>query len=211
MAIALNITLDGEAARRLPAMAARAADLSRPLNRLGLWHQRKAGRILRTGERGVQARNPAGLAASISYRTAANTLAVGSNKAYAAAQQFGGDITSNRPGGYLAIPIADNLAARGNPRFKSPRDVEGGFFFVSDGKLFFARELGGRKRPKRPKIRNAKGLQKEAFASAARPEIELLFLLVRRVTLKPGRYVSHDVSDQEVWERYAADWIKHGK
>ena len=214
MAIEFNIAWNsGGPITRTQDILRRSRDLARPIERLCIHHQKKAQRILRSGERGVQARNPAGLAASITWRRDGNEATIGSDKPYAAALQFGGDIRSSRPGGYLAIPIADNLAARGNPRFSSPKDVPEGFFFQPDGPggtLFFGRELQGR-RPKRPRIKNPNAIQRATFAEAAHAAIELLFMLVRSVHLRPFKYVTHDPDDQRLWERYVGEWLTRGK
>lgn len=198
----------------LNAMIARADDLSGPLGRLGLYHQRKAQRILRSGERGIKARNPAGLAASITYAMGLNrnSLVIGSNKPYAASQQFGpsgGFYESSRPGGYLAIPIADNIISRGNARYSSPRKVEGGFFFRSQtGGLFFGKWIGQGNRPKTVR----KGSRFAALTKQAHQwRIELLFVLVKQVVGTDHMYVTHDPEDQVYWDRLVGDWILRGK
>ena len=205
----LTTTLEGadEAVGGFEEIAKRCDDLSAPLERLGIHHQRKAARILRSGERGVRARHPGGLADSITYaQPAQNALVVGSNKVYAAAQQFGGTLESSRPGGFLAIPIADNLAGRKDPKFDSPREVADGFFFKSKkGNLLFAR----RKSRKNEKTKRRKKGSK--IAGAVRAGIELLFVLKKSVTIPRHRYVTHDPEDQTRWDRFVGRWILQGK
>ena len=190
------------------AAAARCDSLSKPLDRLGHHHVRKMNRVLRSGERGVQARNPSGLAASGTFRVDRNTLDVGSNKVYAGVQQRGGTIESSRPDGWLAIPAGVNVGARGNPRFDSPRKVSDGEFRpTKKGGLVFGIPK------KRPKTHRKKGLRRFAAAAkeAAAEGFELLFVLVKRVTIPARRYVTHDPDDQKVWDRYASNWILRGK
>lgn len=198
----------------LNAMIARADDLSGPLGRLGLYHQRKAQRILRSGERGIQARNPAGLAASITFAATTHTLEIGTNKVYGASQQFGprgGFYESSRPGGYLAIPIGFNAAARDNAKYNSPRDVPDGFFFRSkDGGLFFGRAT---KRKSAEHARFKRGSNR--FSSVivqkfAWENIEVLFVLVKRVIGTDHMYVTHDPEDQVYWDRLVGRWILKG-
>ena len=58
---------------------------------------------------------------------------------------LGDEIKSITPkkGKVLAIPIGENKTGTGVPRFKSPRDVEGGFWFKSkSGKLLFGYKKG---------------------------------------------------------------------
>jgi len=195
-----------QAVKDFDVIADRAARLGPALDRLGLHHQRKAQRILRSGERGIQTRHGAsGLGASITFhRPAENELDVGSNKVYAASQQFGprgGFYESSRPGGFLAIPIADNLQARGNARYDSPRQVSDGFFFTSQaGRLLF-----GRRKAK------AKSKRRRKSKQSAQSAIELLFVLVKRVVGIAHKYVTHDEPDNDVWDGYAANWILRGK
>ncbi len=205
----------GKAAGGLDGLIARCGDLSRPLGRLGQHHQKKAQRILQSGERGVWAHNAAGLKQSMTYAvTPPNHLAVGSNKPYARVQQFGGRVESSRPGGFLAIPIADNIIARGNAKFQSPREVsDGEFFRAKDGRLYFRRPLPGRKRiPKRGKRgKRLHGLAAQTVFEADEAGYELLFLLVPAVNIPAHRYVTHDPEDQREWERYAQDWLLRGR
>jgi hypothetical protein len=50
---------------------------------------------------------------------------------------------------FLTIPIGEALTPSGVPRYSSPRDVEGGFFFTSDsGQLMFGIRRGQTKRAK---------------------------------------------------------------
>lgn len=51
-------------------------------------------------------------------------------------------------GKFLAIPIGENRTPSGVAKFNSPRDIEGGFFIKSKGKLLF-----GYKRGKKGKFR----------------------------------------------------------
>lgn len=189
----------------LNAMIERADDLSQPLGRLGNYHVKKADRILASGDRGIKTRNRPGLGTSITFAMGLNrnSLVVGSNKPYAASQQFGpsgGFYESSRPGGYLAIPIADNILSRGNARFKSPRDVEGGFFFKSkNGTLLFGKR-SDRKRSSNRKRARAGNI----------PGIELLFVLKERVPGQAHMYVTHDTEDQVYWDRLVGRWILKG-
>lgn len=201
------------AAAELSAQAARAADLSRPLDRLGQHHVRKARRILTSGDRGISSRTRQ-LETSLTYAVTGNTLAVGSNKVYAGAQQFGprgGFFESSRPGGLLAIPIADNLGARQQAKFNSPRDVPGGFFLrTPSGSLLFVRP---RRRKVRSEQRRRSAWHKAVSASVLsfREQFEVLFLLVARVRGTAHLYVTHDGADQQAWVGYAMDWIIRGR
>ncbi|HUW32884.1 MAG TPA: hypothetical protein VM223_14855, partial [Planctomycetota bacterium] len=168
-----------KASAHYAAVEERAADLRVPLERFGLHHQRKAARILRSGERGVKTRHgSSGLGAGITYTLPArNELEVGSNLAYAGVQQHGGVIESSRPGGMLAIPTAENVRARDDPKYLSPRDVPDGVFFKGkDGGLFFGRK---HKRPRKERARYKRGTGKiiKALVEAMGEGIELLFIL----------------------------------
>lgn len=74
-----------------------------------------------------------------------------------------------KKGKFLAIPIGENLTAAGVARFKSPRDVKGGFFVRTGGKLLF-----GYKKGKRGKFR-------------------AMFALVRSVTIKGSNALAEGV------------------
>jgi phage gpG-like protein len=197
----------------LDGMIARADDLSRPLDRLGAHLVRKTNRVLRSGERGIQARHGAGLAASITYRTFFGAgMVIGSNKAYAAIHQFGGIAESSRSGGFLAIPIADNLRSNGDAKYLSPRLVEGGFFFRSQrtGALLFGRVLSKRVARRRAGYRG-KALSSLRRYGAESGTVELLFALVRQVVIPERRYATFDPADRQLWDEYAADWILRGR
>jgi hypothetical protein len=45
-------------------------------------------------------------------------------------------------GKFLTIPIGENLTAAGVPRYTSPRQVEGGFFINTNGRLLFGYKKG---------------------------------------------------------------------
>ena len=195
-------------------MAARADDLSRPLDRLGQHLVRKTARIIQSGERGVQSRHASsGLAASLNYRAFFGaSMFVGSNKAQAAALNFGNVTTSSRPGGYLAIPIAGNLRGSGDPKFVSPRLVEDGFFFRSPrtGALLFGRLLNKRT------VNRRKTYVGKAKASLAKygsesQTVELLFVLKTSVVTPAFKYATFDPADKVQWDEYAGDWILRGK
>jgi len=200
------------------AIARRAADLGAPLHRLGLHHQRKGQRILRSGERGIQSRNPAsGLEGSITFgQPAANELEVGSNKVYAASQQFGppGGVYQPVTAKYLTIPIADNLGARGNPKYDSPREVPDGSFRRSkSGNLLFFR---WRKKKRKSAKRKGRGPRRRPRPEAAlglppMSAIELLFVLKKQVIGHAYKYVTHDPDDQGVWDRLVGGWILRGR
>jgi len=49
---------------------------------------------------------------------------------------------------FLAIPIGENLTNAGVARFESPRDVEGGFFVRTKGRLLFGYKKGKTSRAK---------------------------------------------------------------
>ncbi|HUT12913.1 MAG TPA: hypothetical protein VMY42_20625 [Thermoguttaceae bacterium] len=215
----LRIRFEGgdEVRADLAASERRAEDLGVPLRLLGLHHQRKAQRILRSGERGIRSRNPSsGLEGSITFTLPAlNELEVGSNKAYAASQQFGPPGGVYRPvkGQFLTIPIADNVGARGNPKYDSPREVPDGFFFRSKrGGLFFGRDLG---KTKKGKGRRRKKIKGQALGDVMFGDVmetmELLFVLVREVVGTDYMYVTHDDEDQTVWDQLAVNWVLYGK
>ena len=213
----LTTTLQGfdAAAADFDAMARRAADLSVPLKQLGVHHQRKAARILDAGERGIQTRHRPGLATSMTYRVdPPNGLVVGSPETHAQSQQFGppgGFYESSRPGGLLAIPIADNLRGkRQEPQFDSPREVEGGFFITSKkGNVLFVRRKDGSRRTKSRGLQPARSRGRRERRE--RPTLELLFVLKDRVPGTAHHYVTHDPADQAVWNRLASDWILLGR
>jgi hypothetical protein len=52
-------------------------------------------------------------------------------------------ITPTR-GQYLAIPIGENLTGAGVARYSSPRQVEGGFFVATKGRLLFGYKRGAK-------------------------------------------------------------------
>lgn len=206
-------SFDGDAARRRSEqITARCADLTRPLGRLGMHLVRKTNRILRSGERGVQARTAAGLAASLTHAVTTPTqMHVGSNKAYARIHQQGGVIQPVNAQ-YLTIPIADNIGARQQPRYDSPREVSDGFFIRSKttGALLFVRHLEKKVDRRRDRLRGRGAQMLSRFRSFSRG-FELLFLLVKHVTLPGRQYCTFDPPDKPVWERYAADWVLRGK
>jgi len=214
----LRVTIEGLDRTRgdYDAIARRGGDLGAPLQRLGLHHQRKAQRILRSGERGIQSRNPAsGLEGSITFgQPAANELEIGSSKVYSASQQFAppGGVYQPVTAKYLTIPIADNLGARGNPKYDSPREVPDGFFFRSKrGGLFFGRRRKTKTgKTGRRKKHKGRPLSQVAFGSLMEA-VELLFVLKKQVIGHAHRYVTHDPDDQSVWDRLAGNWILRGK
>lgn len=194
----------------LEGMTARADDMGRPLGLLGIHLVRKTAGILRSGARGVRTLHSAGgLAASLTSRIEGNDLTIGSNKAYARVQQRGGTIESSRPGGFLAIPIADNLGAR-DPKFARPRDVPGGFFIRTDDPqqvLLVTKKEGG------PKGRRGKTRMKAPALKqfAGRALLNVWFLLVRRVRIPAHNYCTFDPPDAERWKTFAMNWITRGK
>lgn len=197
----------------LAGSAQRAENLTRPLTRLGEHLVRKTARILQSGERGVQSRHASsGLGASLNYRVFFGAgLVIGSNKAQAAVLQFGGVVSSSRPGGYLAIPIADNLKGSGDPKFVSPRLVPDGMFFRSaSGALLFGRVLNKRTANRRKTARGlaAKSLMRYRSEAA---KIELLFALKQSVSIPEFRYCSFDPADKVLWEQYATEWVVRGR
>ena len=72
-------------------------------------------------------------------------LRLWSDAPYARLQEYGGRIRA-RGGGYLAIPVDDNLTATGKPRFRSPRDPaisDGRFLELPSGTLWFVQDTPG--------------------------------------------------------------------
>lgn len=72
-------------------------------------------------------------------------LRLWSDSPYARLQEYGGVIRP-RGGGYLAIPVDDNLTATGQPRYRSPRDPalsEGRFLELPSGSLWFVLDTPG--------------------------------------------------------------------
>lgn len=63
---------------------------------------------------------------------------------------LGGETKTIKPktSRFLAIPIADGLTPSGVARFASPREVDDGFFFESNGQLLFGRRSGKTERSK---------------------------------------------------------------
>lgn len=197
-------------------MAARSANLSRPLGRYGEHQVRKIRRDLDSGASGVQSRSRQLSSSMTYYFFGPNALGVGSNKVYAASQQFGprgGFFESSRPGGLLAIPIADNLGARNQPRYDSPREVPEGFFYRTNaGKLLYVRKR--EKGKSKLRGRRGKGLFHAALNTATAglgAMFDVLFLLVARVKGVAHHYARHEPADQAIWEGYVADWILRGK
>lgn len=211
----------GRAAAGLEAMAARAANLHRPLDRLCQHLVRKSRRILASGERGIRSRSRQ-LESSLTYAFhSPNEAEVGSNKVYAGSQQSGprgGFYESSRSGGFLAVPIADNIRARQQARYSSPREVPDGFFIrPSDSPPLFVRRRKGKFKSDRL-IKNRSAFHKAMAAVTAFREIfEVLFVLLTRVKDRPrtgehqGRYVTFDEPDRQVWDLYASDWVTRGR
>jgi hypothetical protein len=200
------------AAANFEAMAARAEDLSRPLDRFGAHLVRKTARILRSGERGVQARHASGLAAALTYVVYFGTqVRWSAAKAYAAMLQFGGIAQSSRSGGYLAIPIADNVKGNGDPRFVSPTLVKDGFFFRSaSGALLYGR-VNKRIESRRKGATGRAGSALRRASKDLRSTLELLFVLKRSVVINAYRYMSIDPGDLTVWRQRVADWVLRGR
>lgn len=201
-------------AAKYEAMAQRADDLTRPLDRFGHLIARKTYLILRSGERGIQSRHGEdGLAGAIShvvwFGAQVRWLAA---KAYAAVQQFGGLVKSSRSGGYLSIPIADNLKAGGDPRFVSPTLVADGFFFRSDrtGALLFAR-VNKKITTQRKRQRGRAAASLLRWARDLGSKLELLFALKKEVVIPEHKYLTIDPKDLQEWNMYVADWILRGR
>jgi hypothetical protein len=66
----------------------------------------------------------------------------GSEAPYARIHEFGGTVRSTRPGGYLTIPMPDNLTGRGLTRFPSARLTPNSFLLKKNGRMFIVRPAG---------------------------------------------------------------------
>lgn len=78
-------------------------------------------------------------------RLKALSLRMWSDAPYARLQEYGGVIRA-RGGGYLAIPVDDNLTPAGKPRYRSPRDPalsDGRFLELPSGTLWFVLDTPG--------------------------------------------------------------------
>lgn len=99
-------------------------------------------------------------------------LTMKSDSPYARIQELGGTIRA-RGGGYLAIPIDDNLTPAGVPRWESPLNPEivDGFFLEGKrtGALYYVRQTRGKNKKSQTEFEN----------------LEFLFLLKKEVNI-PG-------------------------
>ena len=220
MMIGLNVTgvLEGVSATAagFDAMAARAENLNAPMTRIMQVCQREAQGRLRSGSEGIKSRSNQ-LASSLTYAFASrNEAELGTNKAYGASQQFGpqgGFYESSRPEGFLAIPIGDNVGARGQAKISSPRLVPDGFFIRSkNGNLLFVR------RKELPPRKNAgakakvKWIDDMPVASIpVRTKLELLFVLKERVPGDAHNYVQFTAENYFLWSTLSAQWILTGR
>jgi hypothetical protein len=201
-------------------MADRARDLSHPLGLLGAHLIKEAVRDLHSGASGVQARHAtSGLAGSMTFHATATTLDIGSNKAYGLYQQFGappGGVQAKKPGGYLTIPIGENVSnGRGDPVHSQARDVPGGFVWRNpkSGKLFIASKAEGQKRRKRAGKKTHPGMMialADQFAAGSEG-LKLWFLLVKSVKGIAHNFCRFEEErDRPMWNRYSSDWLLSG-
>ena len=110
----------------------------------------------------------AGYEARVGYRR-------GAVDKYAALVEKGGTVTAK--GKVLAIPIGANLNASGVAKYKSPRDVEDGFWLS---------------RPGRPPV-FLRSISKGGKVN----RLELLFVGKRSVTVKPRNVLSRSLTEQQ--------------
>lgn len=113
MAVGIVVTITDHGVRRMMEEALRHhGDLRPVLDRLGLYMVRDAGRRLRRRS-GSSDDHTGRLRASLTFRSARDSLTVGSPLKYAAVQQLGHPgIRSRRRGGFLAIPLQPHLRRR---------------------------------------------------------------------------------------------------
>jgi len=226
MPLVLKVTMRqvDRAVDGLTGMRERSEDLSKPLGLLGKAIVTRTRSELAQGIHGIKTRHASeGLGASLNWRESPKALAVTTDKKYGASQQFGpegGFYRSNRPGGYLAIPIGKNLNAKGEAIIQSPTDVskeDGGFFFTSKkGNLLFARRI--RKDRKLSKwMKRAKGeLGEEVRGLQSRlnmlRNVKLLFALEEKVPGEAHMYCTFDErQDGPKWLRFLKGWLLQGR
>ncbi|MFO0971827.1 MAG: phage virion morphogenesis protein [Phycisphaerae bacterium] len=106
-----------EVRRRLGDLERAAGNLGRPLQRIGLFVRRAAARRLR-GRRFEWGQSTGKLAGSLAVQADERAVTVGSNLVYAAIQQVGGRVLP-KSGRYLALPVTRELRRSG----AWPRDL----------------------------------------------------------------------------------------
>lgn len=193
------------------AMAERADNLNPPMVRMLQVCQREAQGRLRSGSEGIKSRSSQ-LANSLTYAfSSRNEGELGTNKAYGASQQFGpqgGFYESSRPGGLLAIPIADNVAARGQAKISSPKLVPDGFFIRSKkGNVLFVRRKQIVKRGSRRSAYDSS----EVDSYTVKTQLEILFVLKDRVPGEAHNYVQFTAENYFLWSALSAGWILNGR
>jgi hypothetical protein len=119
-----------EVAREYPRRI--AAEMRTALDRFAFRFEGEARSTLFRGEEGGVQGRTGNLSRSIGHTKPRGTTIgtvgykqfIGNRRIpYARVQEEGGILKSSRPGGYLTIPLQDNLTGRGVPRYKSARDL----------------------------------------------------------------------------------------
>ncbi len=199
MAVSIEIRPDAESDRKLREAFARLAaagrDQRRVLGRIGLYVRSRAQQRIRQRPRDWGP--PTGrLSKSLAMVVSASAVRVGSNLVYAAIQQMGGVVRPKR-GKFLAIPVDPTLKRRG----VWPRDLP------SDSMVYAPESdimLGG-KRYFGPALVRAEAvtapgrLKKDGTRGkdrVIRKKGEVMFALVRRVTIKGRPYLMFDSEAQ---------------
>lgn len=129
--------------------------------------QRRTGALRKSLNSAVHS-TAAGYEARVGYRR-------GAVDKYAALVERGGTVTAK--GKVLAIPIGANLTAAGVAKYKSPRDVEDGFWLS---------------RPGRPPV-FLRSISKGGKVN----RLELLFVGKRSVTVRPRNVLSRSLTEQQ--------------
>lgn len=194
MAITVTIRPDPKQLRELEAAFDRLSKVGRNprriLGQIGLYVRREAQRALRS--RGREWGPSSGrLSRSLAMRLDSMSVEVGSNLVYAAIQQLGGEV---KPKGhkYLAIAVSPELRRRGVWPRDLPRDS---MRFVPNAAI----RIGTRQWTGPALVRASDQTQHETDESGKRrpigrrkPEGEVMFALVRRVSIKARPYLTFD-------------------
>jgi hypothetical protein len=203
MSIAITIQPDPADAAKLRALIERLSSVGRnarvPLGRTGLFIRREAQRELRSRKHDWGP-GTSRLSKSLAMEVGPNYVVVGSNLVYARIQQLGGVVTP-RGHKYLAIPVLGHLRRAG----VWPRDLPAGSMrFVPNAEI----KIGTHAWTGPALVRAADTEVEHSFQGAGRKggeraagqvrrEGEVMFALVRRVTIRGRPYLTFSPAARE--------------